>query len=47
MRDGKKKNPIVYDMLVFENRQIFYLINNISNEITCKNINICDSKTTI
>jgi len=47
MRDGKKKNPIVYDMLVFENRQIFYLINNISNKITCKNINIYDSKTTI
>ncbi len=47
MRDGKKKNPIVYDMLVFENRQIFYLINNIPNEITCKNINICDSKITI
>ena len=31
-------------MLVFENRQIFYLINNISNEITCKNINICEDK---
>jgi len=40
MRGGKRKNPVVYDILVFENRQIFYLINNIPNEITVKNINI-------
>ena len=47
MGGGKKNIPVVYDMLVFENRQIFYLINNIPNEITCKNINIHDSENTI
>lgn len=40
MGGGKSKKPVVYDILVFENRQIFYLINNIPKEITCKNINI-------
>jgi hypothetical protein len=40
MGGGKKKNSVVYDMLVFENRQIFYLINNTPNKIMCKNINI-------
>ena len=40
MGGGKKNIPIVYDILVFENHQIFYLINNIPNEITCKNITI-------
>ena len=40
MESGKKNIPVVYDMLVFKNCQIFYLINNIPNEITCKNINI-------
>jgi len=43
MGGGKKQKPVVYDMLVFENCQIFYLINNIPNEITCKNINIQDN----
>ena len=47
MGGGKKNLPVVYDILVFENRQIFYLINIIPNEITCKNINIYDSKNTI
>ena len=47
MGGGKKNLPVVYDILVFENRQIFYLINNIPNEITCKNINIHDSENTI
>ena len=41
MGGGKQKKLVVYDMLVFENRQIFYLINNILNEITC---NICEDK---
>ncbi|PKC02942.1 hypothetical protein RhiirA5_424510 [Rhizophagus irregularis] len=40
MGGGKKKLPVVYDILVFENHQIFYLINNIPNEITYKNITI-------
>ena len=40
MGGGKKKKSVVYDILVFENRQIFYLINNIPNEIAFKNINI-------
>jgi hypothetical protein len=40
MGGGKKNKPVVYDILVFENRQIFYLINNTPNEISCKNINI-------
>jgi len=44
MGGGKQKKPVVYDMLVFENQQIFYLINNIPNKITCKNINICEDK---
>ncbi|GES91544.1 hypothetical protein GLOIN_2v1481704 [Rhizophagus clarus] len=43
MGGGKKTKPVVYDILVFENRQIFYLINNIPNEITCKNIYIQDN----
>ena len=43
MGGGKKNIPVVYDMLVFENRQIFYLINNIPNEISCKNINLCNN----
>ena len=42
MESGKKNIPIIYDILVFENWQIFYLINNIPNEITCKNINVCE-----
>ncbi len=44
MRGDKQKKPVIYDMLVFKNRQIFYLINNILNEIICKNINICEDK---
>ena len=32
MGGGKQMKPVVYDILVFENWQIFYLINNISNE---------------
>jgi hypothetical protein len=40
MGGGKKNKPVVYDILVFENRQIFYLINNTPNDISCKNINI-------
>jgi len=44
MEGDKQMKSVVYDMLVFENRQIFYLINNIPNEITCKNINICEDK---
>ncbi len=44
MGGGKQMKPVVYDILVFENWQIFYLINNIPNEITCKNINICNDK---
>jgi hypothetical protein len=40
MGGGQKNKSAVYDILVYENRQIFYLINNIPNEITCKNINI-------
>ncbi|PKB97428.1 hypothetical protein RhiirA5_433184 [Rhizophagus irregularis] len=47
MGGGKKKLPVVYDILVFENRQIFYLINNIPNEITCRNINIYNGENTI
>lgn len=43
MGGGKKTKPVVYDILVFENRQIFYLINDIPNEITCNNINIQDN----
>ena len=40
MEGGKKNKPVIYNILVFENWQIFYLINNIPNEITYKNINI-------
>ena len=47
MKGGKQMKPVVYDILVFENRQIFYLINNISNKITYKNINICDKENAI
>ena len=44
MEGDKQMKSVVYDMLVFENRQIFYLINNIPNEITYKNINIYEDK---
>jgi hypothetical protein len=40
MGGGKKRLPVVYDILVFENQQIFYLINNTPNDISCKNINV-------
>ena len=40
MGGGKKNKSVVYDILVFENRQIFYLINNTPNDISCKNINV-------
>ncbi|RIB21264.1 hypothetical protein C2G38_2177075 [Gigaspora rosea] len=40
MGGGKKQKPVVYDILEFENQQIFYLINGTPTEITCKNINI-------
>ena len=33
MGGGKKNKPVVYDILVFENRQIFYLINYIPDEL--------------
>ncbi|RIB26203.1 hypothetical protein C2G38_2163990 [Gigaspora rosea] len=36
----KKQKPVVYDILEFENQQIFYLINGTPTKITCKNINI-------
>ena len=40
MGGGKKQKPVVYDILEFENCQIFYLINGTPNEIIYKNINI-------
>jgi hypothetical protein len=40
MGGGQKNKPVVYDILVYENRQVFYLIHSIPNEITCKSINI-------
>jgi hypothetical protein len=43
MGGGKKTEPVVYDILVFENRQIFYLINDIPSEIAYNNINIQDN----
>ena len=43
MGGGKRNKPVVYDILVFENWQTFYLINNIPNEITYKTL-IYDKK---
>ncbi|CAJ0826337.1 17211_t:CDS:2 [Entrophospora sp. SA101] len=40
MGGGNKTKPVVYDMMVFENRQIFYLLNKAPKEITCKSITI-------
>ncbi|CAJ0648436.1 2554_t:CDS:2 [Entrophospora sp. SA101] len=34
MGGGNKTKPVVYDMMVFENRQIFYLLNKVPKEIT-------------
>ncbi|CAJ0911580.1 219_t:CDS:10 [Entrophospora sp. SA101] len=34
MRGGNKTKSVVYDMMVFENRQIFYLLNKVPKEIT-------------
>lgn len=44
MGGGKNKKPVVYDILVFENRQIYYLIHNIPNEITCKYVNVNENE---
>ncbi|CAG8730652.1 7009_t:CDS:2 [Cetraspora pellucida] len=40
MEGGSKKMSVVYDMMSYENKQFFYLINNISTEITIQNIHI-------
>ncbi|RIB17826.1 hypothetical protein C2G38_2142422 [Gigaspora rosea] len=40
MGGGNKNNPVVYDMLSFENRQLFYLINDVPKEFTIRNINV-------
>ena len=40
MGGGNKENSVVYDMMSFENRHLFYLINNIPKEFTFRNINV-------
>jgi len=38
MGGGIEKKSVVYDIMSFENRQLFYLINNIPKEINARNI---------
>ncbi|RIB21718.1 hypothetical protein C2G38_1070323 [Gigaspora rosea] len=38
MEGGNKEQSVVYDIMSFENRQLFYLIHNTPKEITIQNI---------
>jgi hypothetical protein len=40
MGGGTDGKSVVYNIMSFENRQIFYLINNISKKIIARNIDI-------
>jgi hypothetical protein len=40
MGGGSKEKSVVYDIMEFENRQLYYLINNIPQKIQIQNINI-------
>ena len=39
-----KGKSVVHDIMEFENRQLYYLINNISQEIQMRNINAEDKE---
>jgi len=38
MGGGVEKKSVVYDIMSFENRQFFYLINKIPKEVSIRNI---------
>jgi len=44
MGGGIKGNPVVYDIMEFENRQLYYLINNTPQEIQMRHINAEDKE---
>ena len=44
MGGGYKKKSVVYDMMSYENRQLFYLMNNTSTEIIFWNVYINNNK---
>ena len=39
MGGGNEKKSVVHDIMSFENRQLFYLINETPKEINARNIN--------
>ena len=44
MGGGNKKISIVYDMMSFENRQLFYVISNTPKEFITRNISADNKK---
>ena len=44
MGSGIKEKPVVYDIIEFENRQLYYLINNTPQEIQMRHINAKDKE---
>ena len=44
MGGGIKGKPVVYDIMEFENRQLYYLINNTPQEIQMRHINAEDKE---
>jgi hypothetical protein len=44
MGGGTDGKSVVYNIMSFENRQLFYLINNTPKKIIAKNININNNK---
>jgi hypothetical protein len=40
MGGGTDEKSVVYNIMLFENRQIFYLINNTPKKIVARNIDI-------
>jgi len=44
MGGGIKGKSVVQDIMEFENRQLYYLINNTSQEIHMRNINVEDKE---
>ena len=44
MGGGIKRKPVVYDIMEFENRQLYYLINNTPQDIQVRHINAEDKE---
>lgn len=44
MGGGTRGKPVVYDIMEFENRQLYYLINNTPQEILMRHIDAGDKE---